>query len=124
MRKIANLNRFSMLKDYKFSVEHILVQTIRNKTGQCPVAHHPVLRLRLVQTNFIPEITSLLLLLIGRLDFTPCGGKFTSSTDMPFQADATGQRLTVPIEGYVFNLVVVYDVWLRSCIRVGIELLL
>ena len=90
MRKIANLNRFSMLKDYKFSVEHILVQTIRNKTGQCPVAHHPVLRLRLVQTNFIPEITSLLLLLIGRLDFTPCGGKFTSSTDMPFSGGCHG----------------------------------
>ena len=51
---------------------------------------YPFLWLRLVQTNFIPEITSLLLLLIGRLQLTPCGGCLTGGTDMPFQADATG----------------------------------
>ena len=43
---------------------------------------------------------------------------------MPFQADAMGERLTVSVEGHVFNLVVVYDIRLRSCIRKGIELLL
>ena len=99
------------------------IQRLKTKRGNA-AKHYPVLRLRLVQTNFIPEITSLLLLLIGRLQFTPCRGKFASGADMPLEANTAGERLTVPIEGDVFNLVVVYDVWLSSCIRVGIELLL
>ena len=86
--------------------------------------HSPVSWLRLVQTNFIPEITFLLLLLIERLEFTPCGGKFTSGTDMSFEADTAGERPTVSIERDVFKLIVVYDVRLCSCILIGIELLL
>ena len=42
---------------------------------------------------------------------------------MPFQADTTRQRLTIPIKRYIFNLVVVDDIRLSSRIRIGIELL-
>ena len=43
---------------------------------------------------------------------------------MAFKADAVGQCLTVPIKRYIFNLVVVYDIGLSSCIRIHVELLL
>ena len=42
---------------------------------------------------------------------------------MPFEAGAEGERLTIAVKRYVFNLVVVYDVRLSSSIREGIELL-
>ena len=42
---------------------------------------------------------------------------------MSFEADAVGERLTITVKRYVFNLVVVYDVRLSSSIREGIELL-
>ena len=43
---------------------------------------------------------------------------------MSLQADATCQRLTIPIKRNILYLVVVDDIRLRSRIRVGIELLL
>ena len=57
------------------------------------------------------------------LQFSPQHRRFASRTHMPFQADATRQRLTIPIERDIFYLVVVDDVGLSSCIRIGIELL-
>ena len=66
--------------------------------------------LRLVQTNFIPEITLLLLrLLVGHLNFTPQRRRFTRDTHIPFQANPTRQGLTVPIKRHIRYLVVVYD---------------
>ena len=104
--------------------EHGSAGGVLKQNGVMPRSTTLFCWLRLVQTNFIPEITSLLLLLIGRLEFPPCGGKFSSGSDMPFEADAVGERLTVPVKGDVFNLVVVYDVGLSSRIGVCIELLL
>ena len=65
----------------------------------------------LIQT--IPTDNYLLLC----LQFTPQHRRFTSRTHIPFQADTTRQRLTIPIKRYIFNLVVVYDIRLSSCIR-------
>ena len=50
--------------------------------------------------------------------------QFTSSTHMPFQADTTRQRLTVPIKRDILYLVVVDDIRLSSRILVCIKLLL
>ena len=49
--------------------------------------------------------------------------EFAGGTDMPFQADATRERLTITVERDIFYLVVVDDVGLSSCIRIGIGLL-
>ena len=43
---------------------------------------------------------------------------------MAFKADAVGKCLTIPVKRYIFNLVVVYDIGLSSCILIRIELLL
>ena len=43
---------------------------------------------------------------------------------MALEADALGKCLTIPVKRYIFNLVVVYDIGLSSCIVIRIELLL
>ena len=48
---------------------------------------------------------------------------FTGGTDMPFQADATRQRLMIPVKRDILYLVVVDDVGLSSRILVCIGLL-
>ena len=42
---------------------------------------------------------------------------------MPFEAMCAGQSLTIPIEGDIFDLVVVYDIWISGRVGVGIGLL-
>ena len=62
-------------------------------------------------------------LLVCALQLSPQRRRFPNRTNMPFQADATRQRLTIPIKRYIFYLVVVYDVGLSSRIFIRIELL-
>ena len=57
------------------------------------------------------------------LQVSPRRRRFARSTDMPFQADATRQRLTIPVKRDVLYLVVVDDIRLCSRIRIRIELL-
>ena len=57
------------------------------------------------------------------LQVAPYARQFTGDTHMPFQADATCQRLTIPVKRYILYLVVVDDIGLSSCILVCIELL-
>ena len=58
------------------------------------------------------------------LQVSPRRRRFPRSTDMPFQADATRQRLTIPVKRDILYLVVVDDIRLRSRIRIRVELLL
>ena len=58
------------------------------------------------------------------LQVSPQHRQFTSRTHMASQADATRQRLTIPIKRDILYLVVVDDIRLSSRIRIGIELLL
>ena len=51
------------------------------------------------------------------LQFSPQHRRLTSRTHIPFQANATCQRLTITVERDIFYLVVVDDVGLSSRIR-------